>query len=66
MQGFLVYDFERRHEIARRRLAGWMRDGRLKYKEDIVDGFEHAPTAFAGLLRGDNFGKLIVRVSELD
>ena len=66
VQGFLVYDFERRHEIARRRLAGWMRDGRLKYKEDIVDGFEHAPTAFAGLLRGDNFGKLIVRVSELD
>ena len=66
VQGFLVYDFERRHEIARNRLAGWIRDGRLKYKEDIIDGFEYAPAAFMGLLRGDNFGKLIVKVSDLD
>ena len=40
-----------------------MRDGRLKYKEDIVDGLENAPEAFIGMLDGKNFGKLIIRVS---
>jgi NADPH-dependent curcumin reductase CurA len=38
--------------------------GRLKFREDIVDGLEHAPGAFMGLLEGRNFGKLIVRVSK--
>ena len=66
VQGFLVYDFERKHEIARKKLAGWIKNGRLKYKEDIVDGFENAPIAFIGLLRGENFGKLIIKVSDLD
>lgn len=41
-----------------------MRDGRLRYKEDIVAGLENAPAAFVGLLEGKNFGKLIVRVGE--
>jgi len=40
-----------------------VRDGRLKYKEDIVDGLENAPEAFIGMLDGKNFGKLIIRVS---
>lgn len=63
-EGFLVYQFERQHEIGRSRLAAWIKDGRLKYKEDIVDGFENAPSAFIGLLRGDNFGKLLIKVSD--
>lgn len=63
-EGFLVYQFERQHEVARARLAGWIKEGRLKYREDIVDGFENAPSAFIGLLRGENFGKRLVRVAE--
>jgi len=45
------------------RATPWVRDGSLKYKEDIVDGLENAPEAFIGMLEGKNFGKLLVRVS---
>ena len=44
-------------------MAQWIREGRVKYREDIVDGLENAPQAFIGMLKGKNFGKLIVRVS---
>ena len=43
--------------------AGWLQSGDLLYREDIVDGLDAAPAAFAGLLEGRNFGKLLVRVS---
>ena len=43
-------------------VLGWMRDGRLKWREDVVDGLRAAPQAFIGLLKGANFGKLVVRV----
>lgn len=43
--------------------TGWVRDGSLRYREDIVDGLENAPEAFIGMLQGKNFGKLLVRVS---
>jgi NADPH-dependent curcumin reductase CurA len=39
-----------------------VREGRLKYREDIVEGLDSAPRAFIGLLRGENLGKLIVKV----
>ena len=42
--------------------AGRVADGRVKYREDIVDGIEQAPEAFVGLLKGKNFGKLVVKV----
>ncbi|BAH54264.1 NADP-dependent oxidoreductase [Rhodococcus opacus] len=45
-------------------VSGWIRDGRFAYREDVVDGLENAPAAFIGLLRGSNFGKLVVRVAE--
>ncbi len=45
------------------RAAPWVRDGSLKYREDIVDGLENAPEAFLGMLDGKNFGKLLIRVS---
>ncbi len=64
MEGFIVGRFVDRNEEALRRLTAWVRDGRLKYKEDVVDGLENAPRAFMGLMRGENFGKLLVRVSE--
>jgi NADPH-dependent curcumin reductase CurA len=48
---------------AQRRIAGWLRDGRLQYRETIVDGLENAPRAFIGLFHGENFGKQLVRIS---
>jgi NADPH-dependent curcumin reductase CurA len=48
----------------RERVGQWLREGRLRYREQIVDGLENAPEAFLGLFRGDNFGKLVVKVSE--
>jgi NADPH-dependent curcumin reductase CurA len=44
--------------------GGWVREGRLKYREDVVTGLDQAPEAFIGLLQGKNFGKLLVRVGE--
>jgi NADPH-dependent curcumin reductase len=41
-----------------------VREGRLKYREDIVEGLDNAPRAFIGLLQGKNFGKLLVKVGE--
>lgn len=64
VEGFLVYDFELQHEIARARIANWIREGKIQFKEDIVNGFENAPEAFIGLLNGKNFGKLLIKVSE--
>jgi NADPH-dependent curcumin reductase CurA len=47
-----------------RDVGGWIGSGQLKYREDIVEGIENAVGAFQGLLRGENFGKLLVRVSD--
>ena len=46
-----------------RDVSAWLREGRIKHREDIVDGLEKAPRALIGLLRGENFGKLLVRVA---
>jgi hypothetical protein len=61
-QGFLVFDYQHRYEEAISRLSAWVRDGRLRYREDILDGIEHCPGAIAGLYRGENLGKRLVRV----
>ena len=47
-----------------RGVGGWIRSGELRHREDIVDGIENAVGAFQGLLRGENFGKLLVRVND--
>lgn len=62
MRGFIVSDFAAKFEPARRIMGRLVRTGQLKYREDIIDGLENAPRAFIGLLRGDNFGKLQIRV----
>ena len=64
MEGFLVFQFTARHDQARQRIAGWIREGKVKYREDVVEGIENAPAAFIGMMRGENFGKLLVKVSE--
>jgi NADPH-dependent curcumin reductase CurA len=45
-------------------MSDWLTEGRIKYREDIVNGLENAPKAFIGLLEGDNFGKLVVRIAQ--
>ena len=64
VRGFIVFDHAARQEDFLREVGGWVRSGALQYREDIVDGLEHAAGAFQGLLRGENFGKLLVRVSD--
>jgi NADPH-dependent curcumin reductase CurA len=62
MQGFLIFDYQHRYEEAVVRLAGWVREGRLRYREDILEGIESCPDAIAGLYRGENLGKRLVRL----
>ncbi|MEU5673494.1 NADP-dependent oxidoreductase [Micromonospora sp. NPDC047753] len=62
LRGFLVNDHNDVRAAFVRDVSGWLRDGTLSYDETIVDGIENAPAAFLGLLRGDNLGKMLVRV----
>jgi NADPH-dependent curcumin reductase CurA len=62
-RGFIVSDFAARHEDFLREMSGWLREGRIKYREDVTDGLEQAPQALIGLLRGENFGKRLIRVA---
>lgn len=63
MQGLIVFDYRPRYEEAIARLAQWVREGRLRYREDVLDGIEQAPGAIAGLYRGENLGKRIIRLA---
>lgn len=62
MQGFVIFDHDDHLPRARRDIAGWLREGRLAYREDVLDGIEHAPDAIAGLYRGENLGKRLIRL----
>jgi NADPH-dependent curcumin reductase CurA len=64
LRGFIVSDFAARQNDFLRDVSAWLREGRIKYREDVVDGIEKAPRALIGLLRGENFGKMLVRVSQ--
>lgn len=62
MQGFIISDhFDRFGEFFAE-ASEWVRDGRLRYRETVVEGIENAPRAFLGLLRGENIGKMLVQV----
>jgi NADPH-dependent curcumin reductase CurA len=62
LRGFIVSDFSAKQADFLRDASAWIREGRLKYREDIVDGLEKAPASFLGLLQGKNFGKMLVKV----
>ncbi len=65
MQGFIVFDdYGDRQQEFYAAMAPWVRDGKVRFREDLVEGLDHAPTAFIGLLEGRNFGKLVVKVSD--
>jgi NADPH-dependent curcumin reductase CurA len=64
MTGFVVSDYARRYDEGRKALAGWLAGGEISSREDIVDGLETFPETFLKLFRGENRGKLIIRVVE--
>ncbi len=64
LRGFIISDHFDHLPAFLKDMGGWIASGQLKYREDIVDGIENAPEAFIGLLKGKNFGKLLVRVSD--
>ncbi|HYM13513.1 MAG TPA: hypothetical protein VEU62_22425, partial [Bryobacterales bacterium] len=66
VQGFLITDYAPRFGEGLRQLEEWLRDGKLKYREQFADEIENAPRAFLGMLRGENIGKQLVKISEPD
>jgi NADPH-dependent curcumin reductase len=64
MEGFIVFNYAQRYREAIQALATWLAEGKIKAREDIVEGLENFPEAFLKLFRGENFGKLIIRVAE--
>lgn len=65
IEGFLLFDYQEHYDAARRELAAWYRDGKLKHREDVADGLEQTPAAFVRLPNSENFGKQLVKVDEL-
>jgi hypothetical protein len=63
MRGFIVSDFVNRWAPALRQMGEWVKSGRIKYREDVVQGIDKAPRAFIGMLRGENFGKQLVKMA---
>jgi NADPH-dependent curcumin reductase CurA len=64
MQGMVVFDYVDRFPIAMAELAGYLKDGRMKSKEDVVQGLDTFPEALARLFTGQNFGKLVLQVAQ--
>lgn len=64
MSGFMVGDYAAEFPAALEVLAGWLHEGRVTYRESIVEGLAKAPAAFAALFRGENIGKQLVRVAD--
>ena len=66
MEGFVVFDFKDEFEGAKKQLGEWYNSGKLKYRENIIEGFENIPSAFIGLFSGENIGKQMVKVAEAE
>jgi hypothetical protein len=62
LQGFIISDHYDRFREFHEQASGWVRDGRLRYRETVIEGIENAPGAFLGLLQGENVGKMLVKV----
>jgi len=63
VEGFLVLDYVSRFQEGLTQMTAWLREGKLKYRENVVEGIENAPKAFLGMLRGENIGKQLVKVA---
>jgi NADPH-dependent curcumin reductase CurA len=63
LRGFIVLDHNDRQAAFVEEVGGWLREGKVKFEETVVDGLENAPDAFLGLLRGENLGKMLVKIA---
>ena len=63
MEGFLVFAYENRYDEGLNMMAKWIKEGKLRYREDVVEGLKNAPRTFIGMLNGENFGKTLIKVS---
>jgi NADPH-dependent curcumin reductase CurA len=66
LQGYIISDHNDRFPGFLEVASGWVRDGLLDYRETVIEGIENAPGAFVGLLRGENVGKMLVKVGPID
>ncbi|MBF8965139.1 NADP-dependent oxidoreductase [Pontibacter sp. FD36] len=66
MKGFIVGDYAARFPEAATEMVGWLKAGKLQYEEHILEGFDQLPQAFFGLFRGENTGKLLVKVADFN
>ena len=65
MQGFIIFqDYGDRFGEFSTNMKAWLKEGKIRYKENVVDGLENAPQAFIGQLEGTNFGKLVVQIAD--
>ena len=64
MQGFIITDYAPRFAEGVKQLGQWLSEGKMKYAEHVVEGFENTPQAFLGLFSGENLGKQLVRVED--
>lgn len=64
MKGFIVGDYSARFSEGIKQLAEWLKEGKLKYEETVIEGFENVPDAFLGLFKGANLGKQLVKVAD--
>jgi NADPH-dependent curcumin reductase len=64
IQGMIVNDHVDRRDAFLQDVSGWLREGKMKFREHVVEGLENAPAAFMGLFRGENFGKLLIKVAD--
>lgn len=62
IQGFIIFDHNDRYPAFMKDMRGWLAAGSIKYREELIAGLENAPRGLMGLLRGENFGKLVVEV----
>jgi NADPH-dependent curcumin reductase len=63
MQGMIVFDWRERYPEALKALGGYLAQGSLKYRESVLEGLENAPKGLIGLLKGENFGKQLVKLA---
>ncbi|MGI2168888.1 NADP-dependent oxidoreductase [Shewanella sp. MF05960] len=65
MQGFIIFDdYGHRYPEFAQDMGQWLNDGKIQYREQVVDGLDKMPSAFIGLLKGENFGKLVIKVND--
>jgi NADPH-dependent curcumin reductase CurA len=64
MEGFIVLDYVPRFDVALKELTKWVTEGKIKFKEDIQEGFENIPKTFLRLFEGKNFGKQLLKIAD--